>query len=243
MRQADLGRVALITFAFVALLVACNSTVPVESAEKVGTVQQGATLATGQACNAGSQCTTGFCVDTVCCDVACGNGARDNMVCSNIYTGVRPVVGGTCITLSDGDACGSLEGLNPCTWRGSKVNGGNNCPAPGNGDPTKACYSCDANNNTCPPGLPICSSVGGIFGCSVCKSDFASGGPAACPTAGFPVCETVSGACVECTALKPNACPAGKACDTSLNKCVSCLNDFSASTTLPGECPVTAPFW
>ncbi len=242
MRQADLGRVALFTFAFVALLVACNSNAPAPVVENVDATGQ-PLLMQGQACNQGNQCTSGFCVDTVCCNTACGNGARDNMVCSNIYTGAQPIVGGTCVTLAVGDACGALEGLNPCTWRGSNINGGNNCPAPGNGTPAKACYTCSAGNNTCPPGLPICSQVNGVYGCSVCSADFGSGAAGACPTSDFPVCETLSGACVECTATKPGACAAqGKACDPTVDKCVACLTDNNGLPLSVGECPTNAPF-
>jgi MYXO-CTERM domain-containing protein len=243
MRQADMGRVALITIAFVALLVACNTNTPAPpSAEHVDSTAQ-PLLAQGQACNLGNQCTSGFCVDTVCCDTACGDGARDNMVCSNVYTGDTPVVGGTCTTVPIGGASGDLEGLNPCTWRGSTVNGGNNCPAPGNGTPNKACYSCSAGNNTCPPGLPICSQVNGVFGCSVCTGNFGSGVAGACPTSGFPICETLTGACVECTATNPGACAAqGKTCDPVLDKCVACLTDSNGPPLAVGECPVTSPF-
>lgn len=242
MRQVEMGRFALFTVAFVALLMACNSSTPVPAAENVGTTEQ-PLLLQGQACNLGNQCASGFCVDTVCCDTACGDGARDNQVCSNVYTGAQPIAGGTCTTVPVGGACGALEGLNPCTWRGSTVNGGNNCPAPGNGTPANACYSCTAGNNTCPPGLPICSQVGGVFGCSVCTADFGAGVAGACPTSTFPVCETLSGACVECTATKPGACTAqGKACDPALNKCVSCLTDNNGPPLSAGECPTTEPF-
>src|SRR5689334_743225 len=113
------------------LLVACNSTAPLPpepEPENLGTSTQ-ALLSQGEPCNADVQCaapagfparTYGFCVDTVCCNQACGGGVRDNQVCSNVYnptlTGQTIATPGTCVTLKIGDPCGDLDGLNPCTW-------------------------------------------------------------------------------------------------------------------------------
>jgi hypothetical protein len=53
-----------------------------------------ASSGTGQACSNDGQCSTGFCVDSRCCDVACGgNNATDCQACARSKTGG---VDGTC---------------------------------------------------------------------------------------------------------------------------------------------------
>ena len=139
-------------------LVACSSKAPEKtSPDNVETTAEALTgLTKGQVCATTSQCATGLtCVDTVCCENACGGGARDNQVCSNVYGNVMPDNQvGTCITLTTGQPCGSLVNENPCQWRGSNLNGGQNCPSPNAGDPIHACYTC--SSSTCPAAYPVC---------------------------------------------------------------------------------------
>jgi hypothetical protein len=73
MRQSDLGRVALFTFAAVALLVASNSSTPV--IENVDEMDR-TLLAAGQACNSNLQCTSGFRVDAHDADLQPGRHLR-----------------------------------------------------------------------------------------------------------------------------------------------------------------------
>jgi len=56
----------------------------------------------GQPCSSNAQCTSGFCVDGVCCDTACGGGvSTDCQACSLMAGGTAD---GTC-TPSSGNAC------------------------------------------------------------------------------------------------------------------------------------------
>jgi len=56
----------------------------------------------GGACAAGSECQSGFCVDGVCCDTACGGGAVDCQACS---VAAGAAADGTCATLAAGKTC------------------------------------------------------------------------------------------------------------------------------------------
>src|SRR5262249_36249712 len=89
-----------------------------------------ALYALGTPCANASDCASGFCVDAVCCDSACGGGVADTMSCSNIYGVVPGLVDGTCSSsLISGDACGALNlPFPPCTWKGTTINGGGHCP-------------------------------------------------------------------------------------------------------------------
>lgn len=234
------------------ILVACNSRAP----EDIGSTTEAIVLGrAGDPCTTNSNCDqqvngnpatfAPFCVDTVCCTSSCGGGARDNMTCSNVYSrveGVDVYAGtgkspGQCITLQIGQPCGALVSTNPCLWRGSDVNGGNNCPAPNDGT-TYACYPCGAtcpsgnvctNNAQCASGK--CDATGHCSACS-CPAQFpacVAGQCTACTSnaqcAGNPngtVCDTNSGQCVVCTPSNLGPCVAG--CDTSVpgNQCFHC---------------------
>ena len=80
----------------------------------------------GAACTAGSECGSGFCVDGVCCDTACGGGAGGDCQACSVAAGAA--VDGTCgpstgNACDDGDACtqtdacqsGTCTGTNPVT--------------------------------------------------------------------------------------------------------------------------------
>jgi MYXO-CTERM domain-containing protein len=207
---------------------ACNSS-PAPS-ETVGT-QAEALFATGVPCSAATQCETGNCVDGVCCNTACGGGARDLQSCSNIYGVVPGLVNGTCTTLTVGNACGSLVSVNPCTWRGTTVNNGNNCPNPPGG--ASACFPCTGPAD-CSGAFPICSTAGA---CVACDGDNGSGSPAACP-ASAPAC-TVDGSCVQCTSTNTSACSSTTAaCDLATNTCAACNGDNGSGA--PRSCPTSA---
>lgn len=219
--------------AFLLLMVACTVTPPPEE-EHLGTTSE-ELIAQGGRCLQNSQCQTGHCVDTVCCNTACGFGARDDFSCSNIYGTVPGLVDGVCTHLTTGQKCGSLTSFNPCKWRGSDINGGGNCPAPGDGIEF-ACQACNTSSD-CPQGLPVCIN----HGCTSCVGDFGSGNPLACPTQANPAC--VDGACLECSASNSTACaliPNKGSCDIDLNKCVGCSGDFGSPPGPANKFPCTA---
>jgi hypothetical protein len=224
-------RSILAFIAFLLLFVACTVPPPPE-AEKLGQTSQ-ELIPQGQRCLENAQCKTGFCVDTVCCNTACGFGARDTLSCSNIY-GTRLVGGtsvpnssdGTCMQLDETSPCGALTSFNPCEWKGGVVNHGGQCNAP-DGTLEVACQACNTSSD-CPAGLPVC--VNG--GCTSCTGDFGSGAQNACPTAAAPAC--VDSACVQCSATNTTACTGNKgSCDVDQNLCVGCTGDFGSASKFP----------
>ena len=227
----------LLTVLFVLFVIAaCNSQARRIDSEKLGTTVQ-PLLAQGSPCLQNSHCETGFCVDAVCCENACGGGERDNFSCSNIYGTVAGLVDGKCTQLKPGDACGKLETFDPCTWRGTVLNGGNNCPNPPFGSSAFACYDC-GGGQTCPDGVPVC--VGGQ--CLGCNGNFNSGATRACPTAVMPAC--VSGACLECSQSDTTACTvaSGKPiCDFANNVCIpGCLTNNDCTTPTSPICDLVS---
>ena len=59
-------------------------------------------LADGESCTDGSECESGFCVDQVCCDSACGGGSLDDCLACSVAKGAAQE--GVCDEL-DGTAC------------------------------------------------------------------------------------------------------------------------------------------
>ena len=149
---------------------ACNSR-PDELIGRAGS----ALIAQGQACSAASECATGFCVDGVCCNTACGGtlqqpcGVSDEFSCSNLYGNVGGLTDGTCVTLTTGQACGELVNCSPCQARGAKLTNGTQCPNPvlfsRNGLVCRASTSaCDpqevCTSNACPSDVDNCTDAG-----------------------------------------------------------------------------------
>ena len=106
----------------------------------------------GDACSAGTQCQSGFCVDGYCCDSACNGQCSACDVAPNQGTcspatgkphGTRPACKG------EGTACeGSCDGVNPaaCEYPGSGTACGTSCT--GGSETPSFC----AGNGTCEPG-------------------------------------------------------------------------------------------
>ncbi|MEZ4362730.1 MAG: hypothetical protein R3B48_21235 [Kofleriaceae bacterium] len=116
---------------------------------------------TGASCSSNSQCSTGFCVDSRCCDTACGGTTiSDCQACS--------VARGAAV---DG-VCSVIAGPNLVICR-------NYARIPGICDLREYC---DGVNAACPPDLGInegrvCNSTTG----TVCPSNSAAGAPHICP--------------------------------------------------------------
>ncbi len=164
------ARFVLVTALSLPIFAACGS----QRAEPVGSSGQ-ALLAQGQYCTDATECSTGFCVDGVCCDTACGGtstqpcGVSDIYSCSNIYGTVAGLVDGTCTTLQVGQACGDIPAnCDPCQARGSLINNGNNCANPQlfsrNGLVCRSADTCTAQaicaNNVCPAATNTCTDAG-----------------------------------------------------------------------------------
>ncbi len=66
-------------------------------------------LPIGNACGSSNDCTTGFCVDGICCDTACGGDSpNDCQVCS---ASAGALADGTCTPLPAGQECRSSMGI------------------------------------------------------------------------------------------------------------------------------------
>ncbi len=181
----------------------------------------------GAPCALETECASGFCVDAVCCDTACGGGARDAQSCSNIYGAVAGLTNGTCTPLGTDDPCGALTSISPCTWRGSNLNNGGKCPNPPSGE-SVACFPC-TDSSDCNAAFPVC--VQGT--CVQCDGDFGSGSAAECPST-EPTCQ--AGQCVGCGVCTGDT----PACNVLTSACAPCNGDFGSGATL--ECPdATAP--
>jgi hypothetical protein len=114
------------------------------------------TSGTGQACSSDNQCTTGFCVDSHCCDTACGgNNKTDCQACAHS------------ITLAADGTCAFIPSVTRCRTYASTF-----CDLPEYCTGTSAECPADIGRNQ---GM-VCNSVTG----SVCPPN-AAPGPHACP--------------------------------------------------------------
>ncbi len=118
---------------------------------------------TGASCSNNSQCASGFCVDSRCCDTACGGGALSDCQACSVARGAA----------SDG-VCGVIAGPNQVICR-------NYARVPGICDLREYC---DGVSATCPPDLGanqgvVCNSMSG----AVCPSNSVAGAPHICPGA------------------------------------------------------------
>ena len=100
----------------------------------------------GTPCLTGDVCASGYCVDGVCCDEACGGGALDDCLGCSVAVGAS--TDGTCapfdgIPCDDGLHC---NGVDTCQV-GTCSHAGDPCPgADGDGD---CAESCDESTDSC----------------------------------------------------------------------------------------------
>ena len=162
----------------------------------------------GTPCTSPSQCATGFCVDGVCCNSACGGGAADCQACSTAAGGP---VDGTCNPLPSTAVCRAAAGI--CDVAETCTGSSPTCPA-----------------NVLKPTSTVCRAAAGL--CDVAET--CTGISAACPAdlvepAGT-VCRAASGECdlaelcagaATCPAdlHKPNGAP----CSAGLCSAGSCV--------------------
>ncbi|HTJ45672.1 MAG TPA: hypothetical protein VL463_26400 [Kofleriaceae bacterium] len=116
----------------------------------------------GGSCSANSQCQTGFCSDSKCCDTACGGGVLTDCQACSVARGAQV----------DGQ-CGIIAGPNLVICRNYAVN-------PGICDLREYC---DGVNPQCPPDVGtnqgrVCTKPGG--GSGVCPANDPSGAPHIC---------------------------------------------------------------
>jgi hypothetical protein len=150
----------------------------------------------GQACTAGTECSSGNCADKVCCDLACTGVCRSCVMaqtgkpdgtCSNVMAGVKDA---RC-TLQEPSTCGrdgTCDGASHCRTYANGTRCATECctgsGGPGGGEPRVCAYEC--NNGTCDHsrqtvldrcgGAQCCCPTGGGAGVAACT--FALGCPA-----------------------------------------------------------------
>jgi RHS repeat-associated protein len=201
----------------------------------------------GLGCTSNSQCTTGFCVDGVCCDTACNN----NCDACNL-----PNLVGTCSPSPSGTTCraatGACDVAEVCN--GSSVT----CPADALAPATTTCRAaapggcdvaeaCTGTSSACPadgfaPATTTCRAAA-PGGCDVAET--CTGTSGACPADGFAppttTCRAAAGACdlaetctgssaacpvdgfapatTTCRAAAPGGCDVAEACTGSSATC------------------------
>jgi len=120
--------------------------------------------ANGDVCAAGDICGSGFCVDGVCCDSACGNGDPTDCQACSIAAGA--MVDGECAPLAMGTECRTSSG--PCDTA-ETCDGTMQCPADTNAPDGTACPE-----GTCTNGVCMNTGAGGAGGASSSSSSGSS---------------------------------------------------------------------
>ncbi|MCB9656063.1 MAG: hypothetical protein H6726_00325 [Sandaracinaceae bacterium] len=191
----------------------------------------------GEACTAGAQCDSGFCVDGVCCNAACGLGEVDCLACS---VSAGSAADGQCMTARAGSVCrpavGNCDAAELCDGSSTQCRtdrllpSGTTCRE--SAGPCDVAESCGGQSPFCP--TDEFRSVGAVCRAKAGDCDVAeacNGFEAECPSdrvalAGR-VCRPRDGACdVEeaCDGVEP-ACPRdgykrfGSVCRPPSNSC------------------------
>jgi len=173
----------------------------------------------GELCASATQCASGFCVDSVCCDSECGAGSLDDcQACSNALTGEA---NGTCSFVISGTVCSASAGS--CDVAESCSGSSADCPADVLAPPSTECRAangtCDVSENctgssaSCPADAfatpsTECRAANGT--CDV--SENCSGSSAACPA------DALASAGTECRAAN-GTCDVSESCSGSSADC------------------------
>ncbi|MEC7522882.1 MAG: hypothetical protein VYE22_23605 [Myxococcota bacterium] len=176
-------------------------------------------LPDGDMCMADTDCGSGFCVDGVCCDSACGAGATDDCQACAIAAGAA--ADGVCGAVSAGTECRASAGV--CDAAETCDGAALTCPADAFAAAGTSCRAaagaCDAEE-TCDGASAACPADGFIAAGTECRAaaglcdaaETCDGATAACPADGFVAAGT------ECRAAA-DLCDAAEACDGSSAAC------------------------
>jgi hypothetical protein len=176
----------------------------------------------GGSCTAASQCETGFCVDGVCCDSACGGGATNDCQACSLATG-----GG-----SDG-VCTPLAAPSSVTCR----------PSAGACDVAETCVF---GSLTCPADTVVAAGTSCRASAGICDvAETCTGASAACPADTFVTagtsCRASAGICdvAEACTGSAAACPADTfvAAGTSCRASAGICDVAEACTGSTAACP------
>jgi hypothetical protein len=213
--------------------------------------------AKGDPCGVGTECASGFCVDDVCCDSACGDDDRaDCLVCS---VAAGALADGTCTPRPDQAVCDDrlyCNGPDRCQSGACALHGADPCTGPDGDDDCRE--SCDEPSDTCTAPDPDGSScTNGSCGSGICRQEL--GGSCADASgcqSGFCVvgvcclqadcgayrCAS-DGACLAACATTADCAP-GQQC-SSAGQCVPAIGQelpaAGCSCSLPRSIPARGP--
>lgn len=176
------------------------------------------TVTTGQPCSNAADCPTGFCVDGVCCDTACGGGATDDCSACSVAAGAptngvcAPLTGTAC---DDGNACTTID-----TCQAGACVGGSSVVC----QPLDDCHDAGACapatglcDNPAKPDGSACDDADACTQADACQGGVCIGGsPVACPAPDqcndVAACDPATGACAVTPKADATPCSDGDAC-------------------------------
>lgn len=150
----------------------------------------------GGACTANNQCSSGFCVDGVCCNNRCGGGSLVDCLACSVAAGAAQ--DGVCTPAAPGTGCSDR---NACTQRDVCLGNGVCSGAPITCTPSDACHRA----GTCNPSTGRCNAGPALPNGSPCSDGNQ------CTTSDS--CQ--GGACIGTVAPNGTACTDGDACTQS----------------------------
>ncbi len=208
--------------------------------------------ANGQSCVADAECTSGNCIDAVCCDTTCGYGSSNDCQACSVAAGAA--VDGTCGAVKSGVVCRVAADL--CDAAETCTGAGTSCPADKflpSGTTCRAAAgvcdtaeTCSGTSRSCPSDTFKSSATQCRAAAGLCdRAEYCTGAAAACPSDTFQpfltVCRAVAGACdvaercsgfsIDCPA--DSVAGAGTACRAAAGPC-----DVAESCTgTSSDCP------
>ncbi|HRI68374.1 MAG TPA: hypothetical protein PK156_29300, partial [Polyangium sp.] len=199
-------------------------------------------LVAGQACGGAIECLSGFCVDGVCCNTACGNGNPNDCLGCSVAAGAS--ANGSCSALdavpcSDGNSCTANDMCMSGTCTGSPVV----CTA------TDSCHvagTCNTATGICTnpakPNGSVCDDGNACTQTSTCQTGTCVGtNPVVCPMdtecTNVSACDPLTGVCAVTNETDGSACNDGNAC-TQMSTCQAgqCVGSNPVTCAPPATC-------
>ncbi|XXY14563.1 hypothetical protein WME88_40615 [Sorangium sp. So ce216] len=192
----------------------------------------------GEPCATGAECASGFCVDGVCCDTACGGGVPDD--CQACSAAAGAAVNGTCGALAantecraaagDCDAAEVCDGMSVACPADARVAEGTQCRA--SAGACDVAEVCDGSSGACPADTKVAAGTQCRASAGVCDvAEVCDGSSGACradaKVAAGTQCRASTGACdvAEACDGRASACPpdtmapAGTRCRVAIGPC------------------------